>query len=150
MSGSSVLPAEPPQAEGVLAPALLTGAVLFFVHLVAGAMLSAVAVTFSPGPQTAGGIWDVLVWGAAVATAVAAVRPVLRRTRRPLAVGLLAGLVCAAGYAGLALGVVGADATVPWLAARLASLVLAGLLAGLLMLRWPGGGTQEPEMIEAP
>ena len=138
MSRSRPLVPEPPVARGVLGPALLAGLVMVFVYTAAGAMLGAVAVTLSPGPDTAGGMWDALVWALAVLIAVAAATPVLRRVVRPVAVGAGGGLLLAAVYVG-----------VSWVfddlwglgqlpGARAVVMVAAGVLVGAVIARRSG------------
>ena len=141
-----LLHAEPPVATGLLAPAVVVGAAMLFAHLVAGAMLSAIAVTFSPGPGTAGGAYDVAVWLLAVAVAAVAARPILRRVGRPVAVGALGGVLVAAAYSAIATGFTEPGAVTGYLPARAGSLALAGLAAGLATWRWPGGGDDDEEV----
>lgn len=141
-----LLHAEPPVATGLLAPAVVVGAAMLFAHLVAGAMLGAVAVTFSPGPDTAGGAYDVAVWLLAVVVAAAAARPILRRVSRPVAVGALGGILVAAGYGAIAAGFTAPGAVTGWLPARAGSLAVAGLAVGVATWRWPGGGAPDEEV----
>lgn len=141
-----LLHAEPPVATGLLAPAVVVGAAMLFAHLVAGAMLSAIAVTFSPGPGTAGGAYDVAVWLLAVAVAAVAARPILRRVGRPVAVGALGGVLVAAAYSAIATGFTEPGAVTGYLPARAGSLALAGLAVGVATWRWPGGGGPDEEV----
>ncbi len=141
-----LLQSEPPVATGLLAPAVVVGAAMLFAHLVAGAMLSAVAVTFSPGPGTAGGLYDAAVWLLAVALAAVAARPILRRVARPVAVGALGGVLVATAYTVIATGFTAPGAVTGYLPARAGSLALAGLVMGAATWRWPGGGGVDEEV----
>ena len=118
---------------------------MVFVYTAAGALLGAVAVTVSPGPGTAGGVWDALVWALSVALAVLAVRPILRRVIRRVAVGAGGGVLLAAAYGAVTVyfGIPGApDAR---LGAQLVAMVAAGVLVGAWTAPRPGeGDTGEP------
>ncbi len=117
-------------ARGVVGPAVLAGLVMVFVYTAAGALLGAVAVTVSPGPDTAGGVWDALVWALAVALAALAARPILRRVARRVAVGTGGGILLAVAYGAVTVyfGVPGAPDAL--LGAQLVAMVAAGVLVG--------------------
>lgn len=119
---------EPSVARGVLGPAVLAGVALLLVHSIVAASLGAVSATATPGPETAGGVWDVAVWVVALVAAGAAARPVLRRTTRPLAVGAVAGLLAATLHGGIVVGF--ATGATPALVWRVASLALVGAAVG--------------------
>lgn len=121
---------EPPLARGVVAPAALAGFALLLVHTIIAATVGAISATATPGPETAGGAWDVAVWVVALAAGGAAARPVVRRSTRPWLVGLAAGVVAAALYAVIA--VAASEGATPALPGRVASLVGAGALVGAL------------------
>ena len=104
---------EPAVAAGIAGPAAVVAAAMLFVHLAAGALLAAVAVTASPGPGTAGGAWDALVWALTLLASAAA-----------------AGVLLGAAYAAVAVGVTAPGAETSWLSARVASLVAAAIAAG--------------------
>lgn len=149
MPSPPTLEPEPPVSAALAGPALLAGVVMVCVYAAAGAMLGAVAVTLSPGPETAGGAWDFGVWLISVGLAAASVRPVLRRTARRSAVGALAGLVLALSYGGLAVLLDATGARDPMLAVELLVMVAAGALAGV-RTGSPPPRSAEPEAAVGP
>lgn len=134
-SGGTGAGQEPVRATSPVGPAVVAGLAMLLVHAAASAVLTSVAATATPGSGVAGRAWPVAVWALAVAVAGLAALPVLRRAGAPVRAGAGAGAVAAAAYALIAFGLTDAGATVPWVQARVATLVVAGGGAGWLTAR---------------
>lgn len=126
---------EPVRATSVTGPALLAAVVLLLTHAAASALLTVLASTFTPGAGAPGGAWRAGLWLSAAALAAASLRPILRRVSRPLAVGAVAGAISALAYAALAIGLAAPGESTPMLWGRVASIAIAGMIAGALTSR---------------